>query len=87
MQLCVPDAPHDKSENNLLRPHLNGFTGRKAGSAEGYSNQPLSKALAWDEATLDEFMTNPDPVMHDNNMKTYTGAFTMLPRARLSWSF
>lgn len=42
-------------------PSLAGVFGKKAGGAAGYAYSDANKAsgLTWDEATLDEYLTNP----------------------------
>jgi cytochrome c len=50
--------------------------GRKSGSLQGYNNysQSMKQAnITWDEATLDKFITNPDSVVQNNNMKPFGG--------------
>jgi cytochrome c len=32
-----------------------------------------NSGVAWDEATLDKFIANPDQVVNGNKMKPYTG--------------
>jgi cytochrome c len=51
-------------------PRLRGVFGRAAGSDPGY---PYSKALklshlTWNEATLDQWLTDPDALVPDNDM-------------------
>jgi cytochrome c len=65
-----------KEGDNRLGPSLSKLIGRKAGTAPGYSNysQSLkSSGITWDEATLDKFITNPDAVVPNNNMKPFKG--------------
>jgi cytochrome c len=60
--------------------------GRKAGTAPGYSNysQALkSSGITWDEATLDEFIMNPDAVVPNNNMKPFKGVTDETARAKI----
>jgi cytochrome c len=56
-------ACHAVGENakNRVGPVLNGVVGRKAGAAEGfsYSDAMKNSGITWDEANLDEFLTNP----------------------------
>jgi cytochrome c len=56
-------------------PSLNGIFGAKAGSTDyqGYSDSMKNAGVTWDQATLDQFMTNPDQVIPNNKMKPYTG--------------
>lgn len=46
---------------NRIGPHLARLAGRQAGSVEGarYSPALRGAGFAWDEATLDRFITNP----------------------------
>jgi cytochrome c len=64
-----------KKDDNRLGPNLHGIIGRKAGSANGfaYSKSMMNAGITWDEATLDKFITNPDSVIANNNMKPFTG--------------
>jgi cytochrome c len=51
-------------------PRLAGVFGRKAGSATGftYSAALKSSGLTWNAATLERWLSDPDMVVHDNNM-------------------
>lgn len=65
-----------KEGDNRLGPSLHNIYGAKAGSSPGYANysQGLkSSGVAWDEATLDKFIENPDQIVPNNNMKPYKG--------------
>jgi cytochrome c len=64
-----------KEGDNRLGPNLHGIVGRKAGSVSGfnYSGSMKSAGITWDEATLEKFITNPDSVVQNNNMKPFTG--------------
>ncbi|MBY0382967.1 MAG: cytochrome c family protein [Xanthobacteraceae bacterium] len=49
---------------NKVGPELNGVVGRKWGSIEDYSYSPdlvagKQQGKVWDEATLDDYLTNP----------------------------
>jgi cytochrome c len=46
---------------NFVGPELNGIIGRKTGSAPdfNYSEANKSSGITWDEASLNEFLTNP----------------------------
>jgi cytochrome c len=75
-----------KQGDNRLGPSLNKIIGRKAGTAPGYSNysQGLeSSGITWDEATLDKFITNPDAVIPNNNMKPFKGISDETVRAKI----
>ena len=56
-------ACHAIGENakNKVGPELNGFEGRKSGSAQGYSYSDANKTsgLTWDEATFKEYIKDP----------------------------
>ena len=64
-----------KKDDNRLGPNLNGVVGRKAGAVQGfaYSESLKKSGITWDEATLDNFIANPDGVVPNNNMKPFTG--------------
>jgi len=51
-------------------PRLSGVFGRKAGSVAGftYSAGLKKSGLTWDEATLEKWLSDPDLMVHDNNM-------------------
>jgi cytochrome c len=75
-----------KEGDNRLGPSLDKIVGRKAGTAPGYSNysQGLkSSGITWDEATLDKFITNPDAVVPNNNMKPFKGVSDEAVRAKI----
>jgi len=46
---------------NAVAPELNGLSGRKAGTVEGYNYSEPMKAsgITWDEASFKEFIKNP----------------------------
>jgi cytochrome c len=46
---------------NAVAPELNGLSGRKAGSVEGYNySEPMKgSGITWDEASFKEFIKNP----------------------------
>jgi cytochrome c len=64
-----------KPDDHRLGPSLHGVIGRKAGSAEGFQFSSAMKAagITWDEKNLDQFIANPDQVVHGNGMKPFTG--------------
>jgi cytochrome c len=62
--------------DNRLGPSLAGIIGSQAGSRPGYANYSQamkSSRITWDEQTLDRFITNPDDVVPNNNMKPFKG--------------
>src|ERR1700674_5572938 len=64
-----------KEGDNRLGPHLHGVIGRKAGSLPdyAYSGSMKQAGIAWDEATLDRFLADPDSVVRDTKMKPFGG--------------
>lgn len=64
-----------KEGDNRLGPTLHGIVGRKAGSVEGFqfSSAMKSSGITWDEGKLDQFIANPDNVVHGNAMKPFGG--------------
>ena len=62
------------SEKNSLGPHLVGIVGRNAASVADFSYSPaLQEAeIVWDEATLDQWLSNPKGFLPGNRM-TYPG--------------
>ncbi len=74
-----------KDGDNRLGPHLHGIIGRKAGSVANfaYSDSMKQAGLAWDEATLDRFLAEPDAVVRDNKMKPFGGMPSAEERAKL----
>ena len=65
-----------KAGDNRLGPTLYKIFGAKAAAAPGYAiySQGLrSSGITWDEATLENFIANPDAVIPNNNMKPYMG--------------
>jgi len=56
-------ACHQAGETakNNIGPELNGLSGRKAGSVEGYNYSPAIKesGITWDEASFLEFVKSP----------------------------
>lgn len=64
-----------KEGDNRQGPSLAGIIGRKAGSLPGFNYSPSMKqsGITWDEATLDQFIADPEQVVHGNTMKPYGG--------------
>src|SRR5690242_5803900 len=65
-----------KEGDNRLGPSLGGIVGAKAGTRPGYPNYSgamKSSGITWDEQTLDRFITNPEDVVPNNNMKPFKG--------------
>jgi cytochrome c len=64
-----------KEGDNRQGPSLAGIIGRKAGSLPGFDYSPSMKqsGITWDEATLDQFIADPEQVVHGNTMKPYGG--------------
>jgi cytochrome c len=74
-----------KEGDNRLGPSLHGVYGRKAGSLQGYnySQSMKSAKITWDDATLDKFISNPDSVVPNNNMKPFTGVGDAATRGKI----
>ncbi|MGB0123430.1 MAG: heme-binding domain-containing protein [Silvibacterium sp.] len=62
-------------------PRLEGVFGRASGTVAGFAYSPaLKKAhLVWDEASLEQWLTDPDTLVPDNNM----GFHVAKPQERL----
>ncbi|MCW0200142.1 c-type cytochrome [Sphingopyxis sp.] len=58
---CMACHTIDKGGSNGIGPNLHGVVGRAVASHEGFSYSGAMKAKggAWDEATLDHFLTAP----------------------------
>lgn len=74
-----------KEGDNRLGPNLHGIIGRKAGAAQGfaYSSAVKSSGITWDEASLDQFIANPNGFMPNNNMKPFTGVGDAATRKKI----
>jgi cytochrome c len=57
-------------DNNKEGPRLRSVYGRHAGSVSdfSYSNELKAAHIVWDEQSLDQWLTNPDAVVPDNDM-------------------
>jgi cytochrome c len=66
-QACA--ACHSIDENDVGPKHR-GVVGRRAGSVADYAYSPALKKsdLAWDEATLDRWLTNPSALVPGTKM-------------------
>jgi cytochrome c len=65
-----------KAGDNRLGPSLAHIVGSKSGAQPGYANYSLAMKTAgitWDEQTLDRFISNPESVVPNNNMKPFKG--------------
>jgi cytochrome c len=71
--------------DNRLGPNLHKIIGRKAGSLEnyGYSSALKGADIAWDKATLDRFIANPDQVVSGHSMRPYGGIASPDERAKI----
>jgi cytochrome c2 len=62
--------------DNRLGPSLHGIVGAKAGAQPGYasySQSLVTAGMTWDETSLDRFITDPERVIPNNNMKPFKG--------------
>jgi cytochrome c2 len=62
-------------EKNYKGPRLAGVIGRPAGSVPGfqYSNALKSAHFVWDDTRLDQWLTDTESVVEDNNMDFHVG--------------
>jgi cytochrome c len=60
-QKCAVCHHIGEGAKNFVGPELNGIIGRKAASVPDYNydNAIKSSGITWDEATLNEYLTNP----------------------------
>jgi len=75
-----------KEGDNRLGPSLHKLIGRKAGTASGYANYSQgmqASGVTWDEATLEKFMTNPEAVVPNNNMKPFKAVTDAAARGKI----
>jgi len=74
-----------KADDNRLGPSLHGVVGRKAGSMPGYqfTSAMQSSGLTWDESNLDQFIADPDKVVHGNGMKPFGGIADAAERSKI----
>lgn len=61
--------------DNRLGPSLHNIFGAPAGQVEGFGNYSggLTSNITWDEATLDEFIANPQSIAPNTSMAPYSG--------------
>ena len=59
-----------EAAKNLVGPSLAGVVGRKAGTAPGYHYSDANKnsGITWDEATLKEYLKNPQKMVPGTKM-------------------
>ena len=75
-----------KEGDNRLGPSLYQVIGRKAGTLSGYGNYSQamkSSGITWDETTLEKFVTNPEAVVPNNNMKPFKGVTDAAARQKI----
>ncbi len=55
---------------NFVGPELNGLIGRKTGAVPNYNYSPANKesGITWDEATLKEYLVNPQAKIPNTKM-------------------
>ena len=58
---CVPCHAVGPDAQNKVGPILNGLEGRKSGSIPNYSysNANKNSGIVWDEATFEDYITDP----------------------------
>ena len=68
-----------KAGKHKVGPSLAGVFGRKAGTAEGYKKYRGLKGAdyTWDEASLDEYLTNPKNFVKKRGAKGTSMAFKL----------
>lgn len=72
--------------DNRLGPSLYGVVGRKAGTAPGYGNYSdgvKNAGFTWTPELIDTWITNPDAVIPDNNMKPFGGISDTAQRQKI----
>jgi cytochrome c len=81
---CAPCHSIGPGAKNKVGPEQNGLVGRKAGSVEGfnYSEAMKNSGITWDEANLDEYITDPKKKVPGNKM-VFPGIKDELQRADL----
>lgn len=69
---------------NIVGPSLHGLSGRKAGTAPGFTYSPAIRGsgITWDMASLDQFITDPQAAIAGNRMP-FTGIKDPIERANL----
>lgn len=61
--------------DNRLGPSLHNIFGAPAGQVEGFGNYSggLTSDIVWDEATLDQFIANPQSIASNTTMTPFAG--------------
>ena len=73
-----------KEGDNRLGPSLYGVVGRKAGTARNYGNYSdgvKNSGMTWTPELIDKWITDPEAVVPDNNMKPFPGVADAKQRA------
>ena len=70
--------------DNRLGPSLHGIFGEEAGQVQGYANYSgsLQQNVTWDEATLDQFITDAESIAPNTNM-IYPGVADATKRKKI----
>ena len=73
-KICKTCHQFGEGAKNSIGPVLNGIVGRKAGTYPGYDYSDANKnsGLTWDEATLKDYLKNPQAKIPGTKM-TFAG--------------
>ena len=84
---CLPCHSTGEGAKNKVGPVLNGLTGRKSGSIEGYSYSEANKAsgIIWDEASFLDYIKDPRAKIPGTKM-VFAGIKNE-PEAKNLWSY
>jgi cytochrome c len=67
---CLPCHAIGPDAKNKVGPELNGLSGRKAGTIEGYNYSAPNKnsGITWDKETFDKYITDPRAMIQGTKM-------------------